>query len=151
MSFCVACPFIMQTPVFMLVWPRARVFCSDKGFARWVSVAEHWYSEWMEGAHLADGMRASAKAGTFAVMQHHTGVHSIRMRFAQIEIILEVFPCPKMLTAVRTVQRAFRRRILIRQRARRLALGMAWHARLGCDSALQGLPTDVGAVIAGFV
>ena len=135
----------------MLVYPRARLFCCEHGFAKWTTHVEFWYKEWTNGGVLADGIRKCADGDGFHAITRGRVLLAIRLVEPGMEMFFEVIPCPEMLDAVCAVQRLFRRRLAERRRERLVAAAMGWHARLGRECGLGKLHADVLGVIAQWV
>ena len=112
----------------ILVWPRGRhICCMQGGFAQWGQFMDDHYRR-KEGRDMGTDIAIAAKMGLLQcdierqIMliagHHHHG-------------FLSIFPSPRMMRAVVTVQRRQRYRMWRARYVRSLAVAMALHPRLG--------------------
>ena len=134
----------------IVVWPRARVLACEHGFLQWSLFLEvafkRWYGEnaeisvAIERAVTQENVRITA-SGRYMVLVKLLESPPTRLSF-------EVTASVSIMHGIRAAQRRWRHRV----RARGLvAVGMAWHERLGAGAGLGAIHGDLFRAIARWV
>lgn len=135
----------------ILVFPRARTICCPHGFVSWDPFMESMFSILTRDRSLAAELEACAGAGK-VVWNKSTGRLEVRTKIERegmhVKLCLQVGERPDLDRAIVQFQRRVR---AVQRRGRLCALAMGGHRRLGRDSNLRQLSSDLLAVISKWV
>ena len=135
----------------ILVWPRARhICCMEEGFAEWSAASEGHYRRSTGGRDMGVDLVQAAAAGNLQCDLELGFMVMMPESAREMDTFFNVFPRPKLTRAMVALQLRHRYRLGLAARARRLALAMAFHPRLGKASALRVLDTDTLRLCLGY-